>query len=482
MFKNLAVLSVVLVLLALPADYSTTEAAASEYFPEVLSCGSWPDPLIPSPDLLGQAAPTPPTPLLTESFESLANSSIAPKWLPSRFDDAVYLEHGEGAYRALTAHMCTTYERLGGTVTLKGFAGRLVMILEPMPVGLTPDARTALLAAAQHVDPCTSLSPYEDKGVPPAVAAMFAAVRDEVLAADAHPASEEDWCRRLETIGMVRGGLELSYSPKRAISGRKAEDDCRDCPYWSTVRLWTDGTVLTVIIGGNYQTIVGSGPYKELQPVEDIAMAGLHVPYVSRIMTKGEWTNASGELVATQQLASHERIYFVLGNGAESTALVPCPATATRMEQAAWLCLARSSVVEIAGLAYPYWINHQGSASPGDVIEHLRVTQARHLAALSGLEHAPCPTGLSDTRRSLLSLLQVSTAIWDVALPKWESALSGASEEAVDWEALRTSVNNDLASNGLPVPPVGWDWGECWETLDGAEGALDIKTYPPHGG
>jgi len=216
--------------------------------------------------------------------------------------------------------------------------------------------------------------------------------------------------------------------------------------------------------------------YKELQPVVDLSMEGLRLPYVSRIATAGEWTDPDENLVASREQASHQKIYLDLGDGLHWMGLVRNPTSAAQIEEAAWLCLARVSVGGIAGLKYPYWINHQGSASPDEVLQRLRDTQARHLAALNRLEDARCPGALTATRNSLLSALRVSRAIWDAALPKWESALSSTPEGPVDWEALRATVNAEVASKGLPVPPVGWDWGQCWETIGTAEAALGIKT------
>jgi len=183
-------------------------AAASEYFPEVLSCGSWPDRLVPPPDVLAQAALASPAPLFADSLQSLAGSAIAPKWLPNGSEDTVYLERGDGAYRALTGHLCKIFERSGCNVILKGFAGRLVAIVEPMPIHMTPEAYEALLEAAKHGDPCEYLSPYEKDGAPAAVAYMFAAIRDELLAPAAYPVSAEDWDRVVKGIGNVGGGLK----------------------------------------------------------------------------------------------------------------------------------------------------------------------------------------------------------------------------------------------------------------------------------
>lgn len=71
----------VLVAVLLASVAAVASAAPSEYFPDVLSCGSWPDRLVPPPDVLAQAATAAPTPLFAESFQSLARSAIAPKWL-----------------------------------------------------------------------------------------------------------------------------------------------------------------------------------------------------------------------------------------------------------------------------------------------------------------------------------------------------------------------------------------------------------------
>jgi hypothetical protein len=230
--------------------------------------------------------------------------------------------------------------------------------------------------------------------------------------------------------------------------------------------------------------------YKELQPVVDAPTEGLRLPYVSRIATAGEWlvvAEAQQEdevpeecLAASQQQASHQKLYFDLGGGLIWMGLVPNPPTAAQIEEAAWLCLARLSVEEIASSHYPYWVNHQGNASPSEVVQRLRDTQARHLAALSHLEAAPCPASLRLARNSLLAALRVSSAIWEVALPRWESALSSGSGGAVDWDALRSSVNEELASKGLPAPPVGWDWGECWRMIASSERVLGIRTDSVH--
>lgn len=451
-----------------------SSAVASGYFPDVLSCGLWPGPLIPPADVLAQAAPAPPVPLFAESLQSLAASAIAPRWLPDGSEDTSYLEHGDGAYRAQTAHLCKIYERSGYTVILKGFAGGLVAIVEPVPVNVTREAHEELLEAAEHADPCEYLSPYHEDGAPAAVVSMFASIRDELLAPAAHPVNADNWNRMVKGISVVRGGLWLNYSVKGPINDPGVDPVVAANPSNYSAVIWTNGTMLTVALDRN--SIVRSNLYRQLQPIVDLSMEDLRLPYVSRMAAAGEWTDADGNLVASQQQASHQKLYFDLGNGLHWMGLVQNPTSGAQIEEAAWLCLARSSVGGIAGLAYPYWINHQGSASPDEVLQRLRETRARHLAALDRLEDARCPGALTATRNSLLSALRVSRAIWDAALPKWESALSSSSEGPVDWEALRATVNAEIASKGLPVPPVGWDWGRCWETISSAEAALGIRT------
>ena len=483
--KTVALLSIVCACALALTCACSAPVAASDYFPDVLSCGSSPDQLVPPPEVLAQGAPAPPVPLFAELFRSLAESAIAAKWLPDRFDDAVYLEHGEGAYRAHTAHLCKLFQRSGGTVVLKGFAGRLVAIVAPMPVKITPEARQALLEAAKlPLEPCSGVSPYEEEGAPAAVAALFVSLRDELVSPAAQPASAEHWDRMLKGIWVGRGGLTLSYSAKGPIDDPAVDPAIAAMSSNYSVRICTNGDALTVSLDRN--NIVKDNLYRQLQPIVDMPTDGLHIPYVSRMATVREWV-AVGEvvqegviprddLVATQQQATHQKLYFDLGNGLKWMGLLPAPASAVQVEEAAWLCLARSCVGGIAGNAYPYWINHQGNASASEVLQRLRETRAKHLAVLTRLEEAPCPQALADVRESLLSALGVSKAIWDAAVPRWESALSSVSGSAVDWEAIRSSVNEEIASKGLPAPPVGWNWGDCWETIRSAETALGIRT------
>ncbi|MFB3883262.1 MAG: hypothetical protein ACE149_18495 [Armatimonadota bacterium] len=456
-------------------------ASESGYFPEVLSCGSWPDRLVPTADVLTQAV-EPATPLFMESLQGLTASALAPKWLPDRFDDAVYLEYGEGAYRAQTAHLCLVYERPGCTVTLKGFAGRLVAIVHPVPVDVGREAQQALQALAAHSDPCEAVYPCQNDGAPAVVASLFGSIADELLSPAAHPVSAEDWNAMLKGVGAIAGGLQLYYGPAGPITDPAASAGTSGY----SVGIWTDGRTGVISVGLDTHAAHRSKLYRELQPVADVSMGGLHLPYVYRIATAGEWVVMAeptqegqvpdGYLVASQQQASHQKLYFDLGGGLVWMGLLPNPPGPDDVEEAAWLCLARSTVGEIAASRYPYWANHHGTASAGEVLRRLEETRTRHLAALNRLEAAPCPASLRFARSALLTALRVSSAIWDVALPRWKSAIGSGPEGLLDWDELRAGVNGELASRGLPVPPEGWDWGECWDTIAGAEQALGIRT------
>jgi hypothetical protein len=346
--------------------------------------------------------------------------------------------------------------------------------VEPIPVNVTREAYEASVQAAEYTDPCEESYPYKKDGAPAAVVSMFASIRDELLAPAAYPVNADSWNRMVKGISVVRGGLWLNYSAKGPIDDPGVDPVVAADPSNYSVVMWTDGSMLTVALERN--NVVRSNLYRQLQPLVDVSVEGLGLPYVSGAATAGEWTDADGNLVATRQQATHQKLYFYLGNGSVWMGLVPNPTSATQIEEAAWLCLARSSVGGIAGLAYPYWINHGGNASPSEVLQRLRETRARHLAALDRLEQAPWPGTLTATRNSLLSALRVSKSIWDVAWPQWESTLSNPSEGAVDFEALRTKVNKEIASRGLPAPPVGWDWEQCWEMIRNAEGTLGIRT------
>ena len=485
--KLLAV-SIVCVCGMLLTGAAHTPAAASEYFPDVLSCGSSPTYLVPPADVLAQAGPAPPTPLFAESFQSLAASVIAPRWLPDGFDDALYLEHGEGAYRAQTAHLCKISQRSGCTVILKGFAGGLVAIVEPMPVKVTPEVREALLEAAKHGDPCEYLSPYEKDGAPAAVVSLFASIRDELLSPAAHPVNADNWNRMVKGIGVVRGGLWLNYGIKGPINDPGFDPVAAANPWNYSVVIWTNGSIVTVALDRN--NIVRSNLYRQLQPIVDISMEGLRLPYVSTIVTAGEWVivgeAGQGEeipeepLVANREQASHQKLYFDLGDGLHWMALVHNPTTATEIEEAAWLCLARSALHRIGSCDYGY-VDQEGS--PREVLERLGERRARHLAALDAIEQAPCPGGLAATRDSLLSAFRVSKAIWEVAWPHWESALTNPPQGVVDYEALRATVKEEVASAGLPVrhplgipQPLGWGWQQCSDAIRNADTSLGIRT------
>ncbi len=480
--EGLALLSIVCVCALVLACGSS--AVASGYFPDVLSCGSWPDNLVPPPDVLAQAAPAPPTPLFDESFQGLADSVIAPKWLPDRLDDALYLEHGEGAYRAQTAHLCKIYERSGSAVVRKGFEDRLVAIVEPIPVNITREVYEALMEAAKQTDPDPCVGgtyPYKEDGAPAAVVSMFASIRDELLAPGAYPVNRENWDRRAKLIRMVRAGLELSYLAKGPMNDAAVDPAVAANASNYVVSIWTDGTTLMVALHRN--NIVRSDLYRQLQPIVDISMEGLRLPYVSRIVTAGEWVvvGEAGQgdeipeepLVATREQASHQKLYFDLGDGSQWMGLVHNLTSATEIEEAAWLCLARSSVHGVSSWDYGY-VDQQGSAT--EVLQRLKHRRARHQAEVNRLERAPCPQSLSDLRYAVVSAFRRSEAAWELAWPYWESALTDSSQQAVDYDALRATVRKEIESGGLVTPPFTWGAEQCWELISDAERALGMRT------
>lgn len=436
---------------------------ASGYFPDVLSCSSDccgfdSTYAKPPPDVLAQSGSKPPVTLFTELFEKRVKVMIAPKWLPDRFDDAKYLEHGEGAYRAQTAQLCKVYQKGNTEVTLKAYSDSIVVIVEPMPVTISPEAQAALVQAADQTDKCKYVPLYSEDNIPPAMLSFLASIRDEVLTQKAQPRVGDIGTKReAKRVGMRNGGLESGY-------GAVME------PYG--VWLWTNGTMLIVRIED-----WGTDAYRlrdQLQPKREVSIAGLNLPYVRRVVCKGEWTDSEGNLVPTREQASHQRLYFDLGRGLCDMARIPNSGKPEDIEKGAWLILASNVVSQFGGSHSDF--EDVNTDIPDKALQGVKKMRDSRIATLNRLEHAPCPQALAATRDSLIAKLGVSKAIWDVVLQEMESGLKGHKKGTVNHDALMRSVKQKIRAKGLPVD---WGWhgyNECTKMVADAETASGIKT------
>ncbi len=344
------------------------------------------------------------------------------------------------------------YEKNGARVALKGFVGRLVLVIRPVPVSPTPQASEALVEAAKHTDPCKRVYPYKE-GAPAGVVSMFTAIRNEVLTPAACPVSADYWNRRTRLIEMGDAGLGVSYLSRDPIS-----DPAFDPSYEvrASVGIWTDGNALCVsVLGGD---IRDSALYKSLQRATEIPREGLQIPYVSEMVFAGEWVDAGGRLVPTRQQATRQKIYLDLGDGLDWMAVAPYPPEPHHLAEAAWLCLAKRATRTILGSVYHSGrIRHivekellgQQLLSRGEALQHVENRRDLCLGAVSSVEEAPCPERLSGARDTLLSALRVSRAVWEVAYPEWHSALSKPEGTSVDFQALVDAVEDNIAALGL---------------------------------
>ncbi len=442
---------------------------ATEYFPDRIE-GCW-EPLLwlPPPDhLLGPTAALPPhASLFCDSLEGLCQSALAPRWVPDAFGAVHYLESGEGAYRARTAHACALYDVAGHRVIVKVFAGRAAVMIEPPP--LRPDAEvgSALVEAQRWVEPCEQHYPYEqaDQSPPPGIVPFFASLRTEILAPAVRPASEEVWERRAKLVAMFHGGLGVSYvAPGLRHPGLRTDD--RSEP---TVSLWTNGEVVVVQIHGDP---AATPLFQAVQPTVDVELPESKPGPVAALTTRNEWTDPEGALVPYRQQASHERLDVELDTGTSWRVRLRLPLQGEALTSALWLCVARDCVQGIASFGYDYahvqyQLEHAETRSKA--IEWLQSRRGRCVAAWERLETSQCPPSLGETCSEVLSSVEAASRLWEIALPEWSSVLSRPDDQAIDFAAVTAAIRGKAQQEGLAEVSIE----QATRALEEAEERLD---------
>ncbi len=452
-----------------------------DYFPERLGCGWRPFRWLPPPDsVLAQATSQPPVPLFAESFEAVATSAIAPKWLPDRFNDALYLEKGEGAYRAQTAHLCKVYDREGAHVVLKGFVGMLIVMIRPAPVELGPEVQAILQEATdlpdEPYDPDDTdpaIYPYSDSedGAPACIDPLFAPIRDAVLTPAAQPRSEKDWQRRIKHMRMIYGGVGITYPTKGPI-----HDPGLGVPgkVHHEVSLWTNGRVLILRVYSALPDADRTELYRALQPTLEVPTEGSLPGHIAKVTTRNEWTDAEGCLVPTQQQATHQRFYLLNESGTGHSARIEIGGKSEQLEIAAWFTMADIAISRIANHHYAFRQikgRIKNAESRSKALEWVKERRDRCLAALRRLEESTCPRTLEPTREKVLSLLQVAEDIWDIAWTHWQSALQQPEDAAVDYDDVVATIEEEIAEKDLP----SLAWGFAFDAIKEAQQELGIE-------
>ena len=447
-------------------------AEPSSYFPDVLLCGSQIYSAVPPDEVLAQPTPLPIPEGFSASLQKLTNLAIAPKWRPETFDDAKFLASGEGDYRAHTAHLCKTYKVSGASVTLKLFCRMFVAIFKPSPVSIGPEAQGALTEAAKYTDPCTDSSPYEEKGAPAGVVSIFKAISTEILTEAVSPNSEEYWKDQTKHISIRNGGLGYSYLAKRVdnTAGLTSDDTVA---YFVT--MWIDKDTLVVKLSVESGETDKGKLSGTLVSSNNVALDGLDIPYVVKMTSMSEFTNADWHLVRSQAQATHQVRHLFLQDGAEWRILVKNSNVDTGTREAAWLCLAASRLGTMVEGRYDYrMVNCEGS--PSAVLDRLDRRRQRCLEGFTELEQAKFPDSLTSFRQSLLGVLGNANVMWDIAWPQWKEALSAPNVSSVDYKAVIDAVNKTLRKKKMPE---FWDWGEVWKIIERAQTELGIKTIGP---
>jgi hypothetical protein len=447
---------------------------SGKYFPDTWGCEWSPFQEAPPPDsVMAQGRGEPPVALFALSFKSIAKSAIAPEWLPKSFDGTLYLEHGEGAYRATTAHQCKAYSRGECRIVLKGFIGTLVVIMEPVPVEMKPEMGDILGEAAER-DPEEWHTPYDEgEAVPAAVRSLFAAIRDQVLAPAAHPPDSAIWQRQLKELVMTRGGVQAFYASRGPL--RDPGLGLGDSTLGHSVYLWTNGRVLIVKVICDLEPC-NTGLYREMQPLSVVATERpLPTGYVLR--SRNEWTTPDGCLAPTRNDATHERLYLVRQHGGSYQLLLQRDLPTQQLAAALWLVAADSGISRIVETRYvPAQLSGYlaRGVSRQETTKHAMGDREKCLAALEQLRNAACPAALEGTRQEVLSFMGVARSQWGLAWPHWQAVLTKPRDHEADYAAAAAAAEEDLARAGMSE----LKWGRAQDALQEAQKRLGVRVEP----
>lgn len=460
-----------------PAEtFTDSGIGMADVFPRGLPETRYPHSLLhwlaPSDKLLLQGQPEPPSPLWTESFRAVSTSAIKPAWLPDKLDDPAYMEIGEGAYRALTARVCKIYHRNETRVVLQRFAHGLVLIVKPLPVEFPSEATAAIEEAANWTER-SGTYPYMDSGTPQAVEWLFRSIADEVLAPAAHPTSQAEWARCVKVVNVWRGGLFLSYLCS-------AEDPAGDQE--PTTNIWTNGNVLVISV---YTVGIParSKLFQTLQPT--VSFDAELAPAVAEVLTNNEWGDAERGIVPTREEATHQWFYIRLMEPQDAVfqAWIELANVKAQLAVAQWCSLAMQALEDVQSATYDprYTVYQLNQALEGQTrSEVLAWLEKRRSACVDGVESLrgyACPDELAPVREKVLDAAEPAVAVWDMAWPRWEAALTRS--EAVDYNAVGAEIRKNIyerypdASAGV----MATGWGLIQQALEKMGIRVDRDLY-----
>ena len=420
----------------------------------------WPSPeeacrwLPPTDRVLATAPSHSPYPLLSASFKSIASSMLLPAWLPERFDDAGYITRGKGGYQAKTTHLCKIYRKAGVRLILRGFAGEVVLTMQPVPVPVAQEILPLIHGEVtdQTIAGQIGKRSYQDSinaQKVPALQALFNNMRACLFVKRSQ--SSGDLPARMKILEKIHGGLLLSYSITGHITdpARKPQaipDDGID--------IWTNGQVAILTIMSCAEN--DSKIYDLFAPLRSVPLSGqlLHAPV--HIFTRNEWENADHRAVPTLAEASHQRYYLQVLGKWYYYADIRLAQRATQLTNAAWLAVADRTVAELAE-------NHIDLASIGNTLYYAKKQSNAQLLARLRQQHdnfvraatrfskIPCPRAGKDLQQDILAAAQREEACWNAVFPRLATALKQPDTARVTVRALLATLQQQVAN------PPQWD-------------------------